>query len=318
MTKNDEADLLRTDGIAILLATYQGEKYIEEQLQSIVAQTNNNWKVFVHDDGSKDCTLDIVEDYANKYPNKFVIIEGKAQGCARDNFFFLMDHVDAPYYMCCDQDDFWLPQKIQISFEKIKKMEDENGKEIPCLIFTELTVVDKELAVIAERMCEVQQLDCEAIRTADLLVQNKITGCTMMMNRKLVELARRKNNVNNIIMHDWWCALIAAEFGKLEYVPTCTILYRQHETNSVGAKSVGNLSYIFKKLFCANSIKESIKLTRIQAKEFSDSFTLSDTHLISIYGHLDDIGKAKRRRFYKKYGIRKCGMVRNIGFKIFG
>lgn len=320
--------MYRTDRIAILLATYNGAKYIEEQMESLVAQSNQEWTAYIHDDGSQDGTVDIVNSYIQKYPEHFVKVEGQATGSAKTNFFYLMKQVEAPYVMCCDQDDIWLPDKIQLTLDAMHELENEveEHKEVPLLVFTELKVVDNERNVIADRMSKMQKLNCNRTKTRDLVIQNYITGCTMMMNQKLLRMALGRNqednliipNVNNIIMHDWWCALIAAEYGKLKFIPNPTILYRQHDDNSVGAKKVGSIAYVKEKIIEPQKMRDSLRATRIQAREFQKVFELKPGHMISQYGIIQTYSKIVRVKFYMKHHITKTGFGRNVGFIIFG
>ena len=153
-----------TDKIAILMATYNGEKYICQQIDSILSQTCKDWELYIHDDGSTDNTIAAVESYVEKYPDKIHLIDGKSTGGAKYNFFYLFSQVEAPYYMTCDQDDVWLEKKIELTYDKMLAIEKTDGKELksglPCLVYTELCVVDSELNTIADTMSEYQSLDC--------------------------------------------------------------------------------------------------------------------------------------------------------------
>lgn len=313
-----------TDKIAILLAAYNGVQYLAEQLDSLLAQTNQDWITYIHDDGSTDGTVAVIDDYVARYPQKFVKIEGKSTGGAKQNFFYLLSAVDAPYLMCCDQDDVWLPEKVEVTYQAMKELEkEEAGDKKPLLVFTELRVVDGRLQTIAERMSDIQQLECTRNRVEDIAVQNYVTGCTMMINRRLREMlngrsASHKLDMKAVIMHDWWCALIAAEFGKMKFIDRPQILYRQHGDNSVGAKNVASAGYAAAKLARFYEIKESLVLTRMQAGEFEKCFELSDKHVVSRYARIGSKNKLARLRFYKENRMRKSGRAREIGFLVFG
>lgn len=304
----------QTDKIAILLATYNGELYLRQQLASIEAQTNTNWVVFIHDDGSTDRTKEIIHEYVMSNPSKFKYIEGPATGSAKNNFFFLLSKVDAPFYMFCDQDDVWNVDKIQITHGKMNGAEADK----PCLVFTELTVVDSQCKVIAERMSEYQQLDCINTSINRLLMQNAVTGCTMEINRSLRDMMLQYRNIKSIIMHDWWGALIASLFGSIEFVSQPTIYYRQHGSNSVGALAIHSKSYLMKKTTQGNQIKESLEKTRTQAMELAKAFNLPKESIPYLYAESGEWNKIKRLQFYKKNHIRKTGLSRNIGLMIWG
>ena len=309
--------MLKTDKVAILLATYNGEKYIKEQLDSIIGQSFSDWHLLIHDDGSKDETVKIIKEYEEKFPEKISILEGAPQGGAKKNFFYLMKNVDAPYIMFADQDDVWLKDKVKLSVEKMLEAEKEIGSDKPILVFADLKVVDEKLEVISESMNKFQSLDPKRVKPENLMIQNVVTGCTSLINKKLLELSVKECDLSKVIMHDWWYALIAAEFGKVSYLDEAVILYRQHGDNSVGAKDVNSAEYAINKLKKSDEIKESLKLTRIQAGEFAKTFGLKDS-LFDEYSKLSEKGKLERLNFYKKYDVKKTNRSRNIGLTIWG
>lgn len=105
--------------IAILMATYNGEKFLREQIDSIIKQTNNNWTLYIHDDGSTDSTLSIVQQYCREHENIiFLEDEVKGRGAAQ-SFFYMLESIDSLYYMFCDQDDYWQPDKVEVSYSQL-------------------------------------------------------------------------------------------------------------------------------------------------------------------------------------------------------
>lgn len=302
--------------IAILMATYNGEKFIAEQIESIIEQSFKDWELFIHDDGSSDNTACIINRYANEYPNKIHIISGESNGSAKKNFFYLMSVVEAKYIMFADQDDYWDNRKIEITYQKMK--DTEKGKvSVPVLVFSDLMVVDSKLNVINDKMSRYQNLNMQNISFNKLIIQNIVTGCTVMINREcLIKSRVQKTECDYIIMHDWWCALVASYFGKIGYIDESLILYRQHGINSVGAKKVKSLKYIIEKLRSISSIKTSITDTQIQIKYFMKIFNIRDSVLYS-YINLNDFNHLKKILFLIKNNILKSGFLRNIGFFLF-
>lgn len=544
---NDRAEKKK---IAILLATYNGERYLAEQIESIRAQSYTNWHVYMHDDGSSDGTLEILRAYAAEEPERFTYVD---DGCrarsardfsdagevkvimevpteaatyatantkmnaateekditnaaiisrgAKGNFFYLLERVEADYYMFCDQDDVWLPDKIAVTWAKMQEIarlypaadpffdagsvkrgtdgekahlnpagaeetcagsvkrgteaekadlypaddekscegsekrgtEDEKahldpasaekmseggvkrGTEgektnlYPAAVFTELRVVDEQKNTICDTMSAYQGLDCSKTSFHRLMIQNVVTGCTMMINRVLRDemLGRRvqsgsggieppvsevhKNeasasetipsemtksekstseatinedsarenptseafstlppDIDKIIMHDWWGAMIAAAFGRIAFVPEPTILYRQHGTNSVGAKAATSMGYLAKRMAKADEVRESLRLTREQAGEFARCFAQAQAYMdsncsgadhaldtkgirdtkgvnsetcISLalnYAGLGSKNKFVRLGFYIRHDAWKTNLSRNVGLIIFG
>ena len=299
------------------MATYNGEKYVAEQISSLLAQTEKNWELFIHDDGSKDHTADVLKKCREQNPNRIHILSGPACGGARDNFFFLMRQVKAPYVLFCDQDDVWLPEKIELEFRRIKELEAQFGTDTPLLVFSDLSVVDSKLNLIAEKMSVYQKLDPRHVAAKDLMIQNVITGCTVMMNWALAEKALQVQKTDSIIMHDWWCALAAACFGKISYVDRPLVLYRQHGDNSVGAKNISSLEYLTARLKKRQDIKNSLAATQKQTESFVNTYGITDP-VLCVYGRLDRRNKVRRLWFYAKNHIRKSGWQRNLGLLIWG
>ncbi len=216
--------------VAVLLAAYNGEKYLKEQLDSLLGQSFKDFTCFIHDDGSSDGTAEIFQTYAEEYPDTFVIVPGSATGGAKNNFIFLMKEVDSEYYMFCDQDDVWLADKIGLAFAEIKK---HDGSAPQC-VYTDLKVVDENLMIINESFYDFSDLDPKKNAPENLLMTNVCAGCTMMINRRLRDLCLSAD-FPLFEMHDWLAALIASFFGELHFLDEKTMLYRQHGTNEVGA-----------------------------------------------------------------------------------
>ncbi len=226
------------DRIDILLATYNGAAFLNQQLGSVENQTHRNWRLIVRDDGSTDTTPEIIEAFRARHPDKVVVLrdEDGNLGLVR-NFSRLMEHASADYVAFCDQDDVWKPEKLELSLLKMREMEAEHGPERPLLVFTDLTVVDEDLQVVHPsfwRYQGVRPKRCNAL--IRLLLLNVVTGCTALMNRPLVE--KSMPIPGGAVVHDWWVALVAAAFGAAGYIVQPTVLYRQHGKNILGARDV--------------------------------------------------------------------------------
>ena len=301
--------------IAILMATYNGEHFLQEQIESILDQSYTDWSLFIHDDGSSDGTNAIIDDYVVRYPEKIFRVLGASCGCARDNFFFLMREVEADFYMFCDQDDVWMPEKVRKTYIS---MQDIDCGSNPALVFTELSVVDENRSMIAESMSDYQNLNCRDLSLNRLLIQNAVTGCTMMVNRALRDMMLKYNHIENIKMHDWWAGIIAAAFGEILFIDEPTIWYRQHEDNSVGAQNDNSLNYQLDRVKNKESMRYSLELTRLQARELVEAFALPSEHIISQYANCMSMGKLQRLHFYFKNDILKTGIARLIGQIVLG
>lgn len=213
--------------IDILMTVYNGEQYVVPQIESILNQTDSNWKLFIQDDCSTDRTVELIEPYVRRYPERITLLRNeKNSGSAQKNFFSMLPLVEHSYCMFCDHDDVWKPRKVEMTVRRMMELEQANGQDTPLLVHTDLAVADENLKVLSDSMFRSQNLNRKGNRLNNLLVQNNVTGCTMMVNKALVDMVGPAPK--HAVMHDWWMALIAACFGKIGFVRQATILYRQH------------------------------------------------------------------------------------------
>ena len=295
--------------IEILMATYNGEKYIEEQIKSLFKQTYKNWTLLIRDDGSKDNTVGIIRKYEKENPNRIKFLEDKKGGLkAKNNFLELLRNSQEEYVMFCDQDDIWLPNKIELTLKKM--LEVEIG---PTLIHTDLKVVDEKLKIISNSFWKFQNLDPNRKKYNHLIVQNNITGCTMMVNKELIALC--KEEFKNGIMHDWVIGIIASLKGKIEYIDTQTILYRQHGKNDVGAKKYNLLYFLEKFINNRKELKKNSSKSREQIKEIALKLKLEirEEESINEYISLENKKNIYRKFWLIKNGYLKTGVYRKIG-----
>lgn len=230
--------------IDILMGTYNGERYVGEQIESIQAQTYKNWRLLVSDDCSSDATLDVVRRYAVEDERIRIVSEGVRYGGAKENFFALMAKSDAPYVMFCDQDDYWLPEKVEKTLEALLELESEYGAGKPMLAFCDMKVVDGSLNIIHESFEQYEKLRPQRTKMAQALAQALGAGCTFLTNRQLVEMAICCRDLSSVVMHDWWAAAIAAAFGHIAFIDEPLSLYRQHKNNEVGASRFSVASWL--------------------------------------------------------------------------
>lgn len=302
---------MKTKKVEILLATYNGERYLREQMDSILNQDYDNWIVRACDDASTDGTYRILEEYQEKYPDKFILTKNdEGFGTAKKNFMHLIQNSTCDYVMCCDQDDVWFPNKIRVTLEAMKKKEQD---DLPILIHTDLKVVDSELNVISESFFEHSNFRKE-FQLNEILIQNFVTGCTMMMNRPMVRLMSRMEDCNHILMHDWLASVLATAVGRVVFVDAPTMLYRQHAINSVGAKKYGFALFVSK--IREAKMKKSIMDTMVQADEiaklYRDILDEEKYQLIHQYATLLGKNKLQRIVFYIKYKVFKKGLPRKV------
>ncbi len=230
------------DKIIILMATYNGGTYITQQLDSIINQTYTNWELWIRDDYSNDNTVEIIKKYTLKDKRiKLYTDELGNLGVVR-NFATLLENIAYEnYIMFCDQDDVWLSFKIEITLSKMK--EQENVSDKPVLIYSPLQKVNNDLVKIKVKEYTLPK----EITINKVISQNFIYGCTMMLNKKLIELVNPiSDKAEN---HDYWIALIAAYYGQISSVDIPTILYRQHDNNVSGSYKDSLFKFRMKRLF---------------------------------------------------------------------
>ena len=219
--------------IAILMATYNGAKYLKEQMDSLLAQTFCDWHLYIHDDGSTDRTIQILTEYHEKYLDKITLLDYPSQGGPCLNFMSMLTRIDAEYYMFCDQDDVWLPEKIEISHNEMMIREQESP-EIGIVICSDLFVVDEDLTITGSSMWNYLRVCPQYIKTfRDCGASAVVTGCTMIFNQKAKEYSLPCSPL--AIMHDSWICLSTLKHrGKLYGIPKQLVFYRQHHNNCLG------------------------------------------------------------------------------------
>jgi glycosyltransferase involved in cell wall biosynthesis len=208
--------------VVVLLSTWQGERFVLEQLRSILQQLPDSGSILVRDDGSTDSTVARIEGLADP---RIRVIRGENIGFARS--FFQLLHTapdDADVVMLSDQDDVWLPTKIPRAVEHLARFDGR-----PALYFSRLRLVDEVLQPIGESPPWPRG---PSMRNA--LVQNIAAGCTMAINRAGLALARAHGDLATIHFHDWWLYLVFSALGEIAADPEPTIAYRQHAGNVIG------------------------------------------------------------------------------------
>lgn len=254
--------------VDILLATYNGERYIAEQIESLQRQTYRNWRLLVSDDCSTDDTLNIIHSYAAVDSRISVVSEGVRHGGAKENFMFLLGKSDAFYAMFCDQDDVWLPERVELTLGLMHDLEKKYGAESPLLVFADANVVDECLDVKAESFEEYSCINPNRTAFAQVLAQSIGAGCTYLINRPLMLLARRCTDIGSVVMHDWWVALVASAFGHIGHVDRQVLLYRQHVDNTIGAARFSAAGWLGR----FDDMAESQRRIAHQAECFVDTY----------------------------------------------
>ena len=308
-----------TDQIDILLPTYNGEKFLCEQIDSILHQTHKKWRLIIRDDVSCDGTQSLIDKYKRLYPDKVFIINNESSkkgivGSIQD----LLGSSTAPYVAFCDQDDVWCKDKLEIQIAKMKELESLHGGDFPILIHTDLVVVNNELKVLDSSFWNYLHLSPGKMKSLNrTLVHNCITGCTVMINRELIK--KSLPIPDDVIMHDWWLALVAVAEGRIYSINNSTVNYRQHGGNDTGATH-WNLHYITGSIFSKSRYhKAQLHKTYKQACALLSSNILSPENrlIVERYVAMYEMGWLKRRLEMVRMGFYKYGILRNLAMFVY-
>ena len=293
--------------LLIVLASYQGLAFLEQQLQSICRQTYRDWHLLVRNDGPDPDTAALVARYAAQDPRIQWLAEPNPQRlgvCA--NFACLLEqalHGGYDYFALADQDDVWQAQKLEQQLEQLQSTEQRLGRTTPILVHSDLQLVDAQLKPLASSFMQQRGLN-PAPNLATLLAQNSVTGCTCVGNRALLQLALPLPAT--IAMHDWWLALCAQAAGQLVYWPHATVAYRQHSQNSVGAElklsKIRKLIYRSRKTFLSSFMQAALLRDRL-------ADTIPARTILQHYAELPNINRRQRYRCYQQLQIQRAGWL---------
>ena len=309
------------NALTVLLPTYNGARYLPRQLDSLRAQTFRDFAVLIQDDGSDDGTAAIPEGLRDDPRFRFGSESGRHLG-AKGNFLSLMRQADTPYAALCDQDDVWLPERLEKGMAAIRKAEKELGADTPVLVHSDCIVTDEAGETIHDSFFAHQGWDPGAVTLPRLLVQNNVTGCTSLMNRALYQSAAGHADPERIFMHDWFLAMTAAAFGRIVFIPEGLVRYRQHGRNAVGASRRGIAGRALQAMRSPGTAKDRIALTYEQASAFLNAYgdTLPETARDCVRNYLSTRGMPKVRRLaaVRRGGYTMQSRAARLGQILFG
>jgi glycosyltransferase involved in cell wall biosynthesis len=295
-----------TKKVQVLLSSYNGEKYIEEQIKSLLDQDYPNLHILIRDDGSTDKTLEILDKYRT-YPH-IRVIRGENVGVIKSFFSLLQESdEDADFFAFCDQDDVWLRDKVSRAITLLSK-EDSN---IPLMYCSRLTIVDENLNVLRQSKTHRRKP-----AFANSLVQNIAVGCTMIINKRC-RMLLCKEFPSKVRMHDFWIYQVTSGTGKVIFDHESRILYRQHSSNAVGAK-IG-LWKKWKGRMLRYADIDNRHLIRLQARElqriFHHDLTPNNQRILSSFLILPN-GFVKRLFYVLRSEIYRQSKLDSIIFKL--
>lgn len=308
---------MNSNYIEILLSTYNGAEFLEEQIKSILNQTYKNWILTVRDDGSSDSTMEILKFYSHKMLEKIKIYEEKEHLGVCQSFNKLMLSATGDYIMFCDQDDIWLPYKIEISYRKILELEDRYNKETPILVFSDMIVGDSNGRIINKSYWKYSNLPYKRLDYRYFLFRNTASGNTIIMNKSAVNLCSPIPKC--AILHDWWCTLVVSVFGIVDYIPIPTLIYRQHGKNDLGARKWSFTSALKKLNDLEGFIKnldKSINQAECFLQTYSSKLESRTKKTIEQFINIKKLHKIHRIYFLLTHGFVSLN-IRDLGALIF-
>ncbi len=311
--------------IEIILSTYNGEKYLREQLDSIIRSSFKNWHISVSDDCSTDSTCDILREYVQKYSPKISLHINDSNMGSTANFLSALKRAsreetpegEQTYYMFCDQDDVWLKDKLYVTLKAMKRLERKIGSVKPSLIFSDAVLAGHDLSYISNSFYKSGHRSIRNLSLSRLLIENKCIGCTIMMNKALVDMLG--DNYESVRYHDWWMALIASAFGGIRFLRVPTLLYRQHSGNQVGQN--GFAAYVRGRASDKKDIENRLSDTIAQARAFYECYKgrlgYKNARIVNEFAGIESKSFIMKRYLILRYRFFKSGILRNIALLLF-
>ncbi len=308
-------------GITVLLATWHGARFLDSQLQSLRDQVGPPFTVLARDDASTDGTRAILDSWAERHPGWLRILpdDGVRRG-ASGNFGALLAACPTPYAMMCDQDDHWHPDKVARSWVCMSALEQRHGSSCPLLVHGDARLIDEQdrpldgsLAAMLHHRLE------DASRPERQVLHNHVTGCTLLLNRALIELADPIPEA--AVWHDWWVGLLACLCGKVARIPGTVLDYRQHPANALGAGTM-RWSALLRRFPDPGSIRRRMNRVSLQAAaaltRCHGRLAQRETAMLATCADLPNKSWLSRRTALVSHGMWLPGILRNAALMVFG
>jgi glycosyltransferase involved in cell wall biosynthesis len=272
--------------VVVLMSTYNGERFIEEQVVSILSQLPSEGLLMVRDDGSQDSTVKQIEAFGD---SRISVLRGTNIGFARSFLTLLMSTpVDVEMVMFSDQDDVWLPEKIKRAWQILQPLSSQPGLYCSAQMLADETL--RPLHATLPWQCE-PSFD-------NALVENIVTGCTAALNKPALALLQSAGVPNGVHFHDWWLYLVVGAFGTVVFDPQPTLMYRQHGSNQIGhgAGWWGRQKQILRFLFKHDWV--GILLAQVAAfkRHYGDRLSPRHDALLKTYFYFSNIQATPRLR----------------------
>lgn len=292
--------------VAILLCTYNGEQFLQAQLDSIAKQSHPNWLLFVSDDGSSDGTLHLIERFASEVgPDRVHLFSGPGQGFAK-NFLSLLirPQIDAPYIAFADQDDIWLPDKLTRAVSVL-----QSYRTVPALYAGRTRYIDEQDQILGE-----STLFLKPPSFANALVQSIGGGNTIMINYHTLKVMRAVPYPLDIFSHDWWFyLLVSALGGPIYYDSEPYVLYRQHRANLVGMNTTWRQKWLRIQMLLAGDFAKWNDRNIASLRFFRPHMSSQIQHIFDAFVRSREQGLYQRMAGMKAAGVYRQTALGNAG-----
>ena len=318
----------------VILCTYNGEKYLEKQIKSIMEQDREDFCLLYSDDGSSDSTKAILQSLQERYGKKMLAFpRSMKSGSPAKHFLSILSALakgevyieNLEYIFLADQDDCWFPDKLSKTISVIKEEERKFGESLPILCHTDCTLVNAKGELLAKSYRSYQKLPGASYRFSRLLLQNHVTGASVGINKALLQYC--KEIPEQVKMHDHWLALLANCFGEIQYLPYASYAYRQHEENVLGAKKASVLKECEERLAASkekdkeDAIHSSYRALFSQGRElkrlFGDLLPEIKRKVLEAFLSLEGKSRLGKITTMALFGIYPYPLYRGIGAMLF-
>lgn len=318
----------------VILCTYNGEKYLEKQIKSIMEQDREDFCLLYSDDGSTDSTKAILQSLQEKYGRRMrAFPRPMHSGSPAKHFLSILSALakgevetdNLEYIFLADQDDEWFPDKLSKTISVIKEEERKFGESFPILCHTDCSLVNSRGELLAKSYRRYQKLPGASYRFSRLLLQNHVTGASLGINKALLQYC--KEIPAEVKMHDHWLALLANCFGEIQYLPYASYAYRQHEENVLGAKKASVLKECEERLAASkekdkeDAIHSSYRALFSQGRElkrlFGDLLPEIKRKVLEAFLSLEGKSRLGKITTMALFGIYPYPLYRGIGAMLF-
>lgn len=304
--------------VDIVMSVNNEELYIVEMLESVQAQTFQNWRLFIRDNASTDNTADIIKKFTTEDNRIFLLEDNRSILPLYLSFQEALKSTSSDYIMFADGDDVWFPQKIKKSLEHIIGIESSSdGRKVPALVFTDLSIVDENLNSISDSMWALERINPARTKLRQLLMQDTGCGNTYIFNRALLDLSLTMKAGCN--MHDIWFSLVASCFGSISYLPESTMLYRQHSGNECGSRSFRFKINHYRKNKGLLMERMNIKYDMAEnfLNEYSGQLTPTDLQTLNAFIGMRYNSWVKKRYIMFRHGLFMHSWIKNLALSLF-